>query len=64
VLRYNNGGEFASKEFMDFYNEHGIKRLFSTAMTPHQHGVVERKNVTLQEIARTMLKDSKLTDVF
>jgi hypothetical protein len=25
-LRSENGGEFTSKEFMDFYGENGIKR--------------------------------------
>jgi hypothetical protein len=28
-LRSDNGGEFTSKEFMDYYNSHGIKRQFS-----------------------------------
>jgi hypothetical protein len=32
-LRLDNG-EFNSKEFMDFYNKHGIKRQFSVARTP------------------------------
>jgi hypothetical protein len=45
-LRSNNGGEFTSKEFMDFCSEHGIKRQFSAARTPQQNGVVERKNRT------------------
>jgi hypothetical protein len=63
-LRSDNGGEFTSKEFMDFCSEHGIKRQFSVARTPQQNGVVERKNKTIQEMARTMLKDSKLTDIF
>jgi transposase InsO family protein len=59
-----NGGDFTSKEFMGFCSEHGIKRHFSIARTPHQNGVVERKNMTMQEMARTMLMDSKLTYVF
>jgi transposase InsO family protein len=63
-LRSDNGGEFTSKEFMEFCSEHGIKRQFSVARTPQQNGVVERKNKTVQEMARTMLMDSKLTDVF
>jgi hypothetical protein len=63
-LRSDNGGEFTSKEFMEFCSEHGIKRKFSVARTPQQNGVVERKNKTVQEMARTMLMDSKLTNVF
>jgi transposase InsO family protein len=45
-------------------NEHGIKRKFSTARTPQQNGVVERKNMTVHEMDKTMLMDSKLTDIF
>jgi transposase InsO family protein len=63
-LRYDNGGEFTSKEFMDYCNNHGIKRQFFIARTPQQNGVVERKNRTVQEMAQTMLMDSKLTDIF
>jgi transposase InsO family protein len=46
-LRSNNGGEFNSKEFMDFCKKNGIKRQFSIARTPQQNGVVERKNMTV-----------------
>jgi transposase InsO family protein len=63
-LRSDNGGEFTSKEFMDYCNNHGIKRQFSVARTPQQNGVVERKNRTIQEMARTMIMDSKLTYIF
>jgi transposase InsO family protein len=63
-LRSDNGGEFTSKEFNDLCEEHGIKIQFSVARTPHQNGFVERKNGTVQEMARTMLKDSKLGDIF
>jgi transposase InsO family protein len=40
LLGSDNGGEFTSKEFMEFYNKHGIKRQFSVARTPQQNGVV------------------------
>jgi hypothetical protein len=63
-LRSDNGGEFTSKEFMECYNNHGIKRKFSIATTPQHNGVVERKNRTVQEMDRTMLMDLKLTDMF
>ena len=33
-LRSDNGGEFTSKEYLDYYNNHGIKRQFSIARTP------------------------------
>jgi transposase InsO family protein len=33
-LRSDNGGEFPSKEFMDFFSKHGIKRKFFIALTP------------------------------
>jgi transposase InsO family protein len=62
--RSDNGGEFTSNEFRDFYEEHGIKIQFSTGRTPQQNGVVERKNITIQEMDRTMLNDSKLIDIF
>jgi transposase InsO family protein len=57
-LRSNNGGEFTSKEFMDYCNIHGIKRRFFVARTPQHNGVVEIKNRTIQEMARTMIMDS------
>jgi hypothetical protein len=37
---------------------------FSVARTPQQNGVVERKNRTVQEMARIVLMDSKLIDIF
>jgi transposase InsO family protein len=63
-LRSDNGGEFTSKEFNLYCEEHGIKRPFSSARTPQQNGVAERKNRTVIEMARTMLNDSQLSDKF
>jgi transposase InsO family protein len=50
-LRSNNGGEFTSKEFMDYYSNHRIKRQFFVTRTPQHNGVVERKNRTVQQMA-------------
>ena len=50
-LRYDSGGEFTSKEFIDYCSNHGIKRQFYVARTPQQNGVVERKNKIVQEMA-------------
>jgi transposase InsO family protein len=43
----DNGGEFTSNEFMDFFSNHGIKSQFFIARTPQQNGVVEIKNKTV-----------------
>jgi hypothetical protein len=61
-LRSDNGGEFTSKEFDLFCETHGIKRQFSAARTPQQNGIAERRNRTVQEAARTMLNEAKLSD--
>ena len=45
---------------MDYCNEHGLSHNFSAPRTPQQNGVVERKNRTLEEMARTMLIASGL----
>nr|GEZ22746.1 ribonuclease H-like domain-containing protein [Tanacetum cinerariifolium] len=60
----DNGGEFRNNEMGDFCSQKGIKREFSNAMTPQQNGVVEKRNRTLIEAARTMLADAKLPVTF
>jgi transposase InsO family protein len=52
AVRSDQGGEFMSRDFKEFYNEHGIKREYTIPRTPQQNGVVERKNRTVQEMAR------------
>jgi hypothetical protein len=49
---------------MDYYNRHGIKRQLFVVRTPQQNGVVERKNMIVQEMDRTILMDSKFIDIF
>jgi hypothetical protein len=57
TVRSDNGGEFKNTKFDDFCSKRGYKREFSAPRTPQQNGVVERKNRTLIELARTMLNE-------
>ena len=34
VLRFDNGGEYTSNEFEDFYTQHGIHRQFTIPYNP------------------------------
>ena len=63
-IRSDHGKEFENIEFEDYCNEHGINHNFSPPRTPQQNGVVERKNRTLQEMARTMLNENNLPKYF
>nr|GEV90376.1 putative ribonuclease H-like domain-containing protein [Tanacetum cinerariifolium] len=64
VIRCDNEIEFKNSVMNDFCAMKGIRREFSIARTPWQNGVVERRNKTLIEVARTMLADSKLPIIF
>ncbi|GJZ06010.1 retrovirus-related pol polyprotein from transposon TNT 1-94 [Tanacetum coccineum] len=58
-IRTNNGTEFKNEKLRAFYANLGIVHKTSIARTPQQNGVVERRNLTLVEPARTMLIFSK-----
>ncbi|GKA04937.1 putative ribonuclease H-like domain-containing protein [Tanacetum coccineum] len=64
VIRCDNGTEFKNRVMNQFCEMKGIKREFSIARTPQQNRVVERKNRTLIEAARTMLAELKLPTTF
>jgi transposase InsO family protein len=63
-FRSDNGTEFKNSTLREFCEEKGITQTFSAPRTPQQNGVVERKNRTLIEAARTMLEDSRLPTYF
>lgn len=64
IRRTNRGGEHVSREFSLFCSKLGIKHELTTPYSPQQNGVAERKNRTLTEKARSMLKASKLPNDF
>jgi transposase InsO family protein len=63
-IRSNNGTEFRNSQIEGFLEKEGIKHEFSSPYTPQQNGVVERKNITLLDMARTMLDEYKTPDWF
>nr|GEX49919.1 hypothetical protein [Tanacetum cinerariifolium] len=60
TVRTDRGTEFLNKTLRAFFKEEGIEHQTSTPRIPEQNGVVERRNRTLVEAARTMLSALKL----
>ncbi|GJW87492.1 putative ribonuclease H-like domain-containing protein [Tanacetum coccineum] len=58
-IRTDNGTEFVNQVMSKYYEGVGIFHQKSVPRTPQQNGVVERRNRTLVEAARTMLIFSK-----
>ncbi|GJX39838.1 retrovirus-related pol polyprotein from transposon TNT 1-94 [Tanacetum coccineum] len=58
-VRIDNGTKFVNQTLCDFYENVDISHQTSVARTPQQNGIVERRNRTLVEAARTMLIFSK-----
>ncbi|GJS41161.1 retrovirus-related pol polyprotein from transposon TNT 1-94 [Tanacetum coccineum] len=54
-IRTDNGTEFVNQTLREYYEKIDISHETSVARSPQQNGVVERRNRTLIEAARTML---------
>jgi hypothetical protein len=63
-IRSDNGSEFKNLQVEEFLEEEGIKHEFSAPYTPEQNGVVERKNMMLIDMVRTMLGEFKMPERF
>jgi transposase InsO family protein len=63
-IRSDNGSEFKNLQVEEYLEEEGVKHEFSAPYTPLQNGVVERKNRTLIDMARTMLGEFNTPEQF
>jgi len=63
-IRSGHGEEFENKDFELLCDENRIEHNFSAPGTPQQNGLVERKNRSLEELARTLLNDTNLPKYF
>ena len=64
ILRTNGRGEYNSKEFKELCEAKGIKHEVTAPYTPQHNGLVERRNKTLLDMARCMLKGKGLSNCY
>ena len=64
AIRTDRGKEYVNKDFEDYLNRNGIKGYRTAPYSPQQNGVAERKNRTLVEMTRCMLRDANLGNEF
>lgn len=63
-LRADCGGEFMSVDFNDYCADHELQRQLTAAYSPQQNGVMERRNQTVVEMARCLLKAMGMPSIF
>jgi len=63
-LRSDGGGEYISKEFANFCKSQGIIMQTISRYTPQQNGVAVRKNQTIMNMERTLVKEKSLSNIF
>ncbi|KAI7933335.1 hypothetical protein MJO28_017711 [Puccinia striiformis f. sp. tritici] len=63
-LRCDNGGEFTSKKLLDLLKARGITIAHSSPYHPEENGEAERVNRTINDMARVMMQNSKLPQLF
>jgi transposase InsO family protein len=59
AIRSDNGSEFKISRFETFCRDLGLEHQFSSPYVACQNGVVERKDRSLCEMARTMLNEHR-----
>lgn len=60
VIRTDGGGEYVSGEFNKFCENEGLIHEVTPPYTPQHNGTAERKNRTLLNMVRSMLKTKRL----
>ena len=64
TLRTDRGGEFVSKDFTKYCEDAGILRQYTMPYTPQQNTVVERRNRTVVQMARSFLTSMQMSCEF
>ncbi|CAJ2652499.1 unnamed protein product [Trifolium pratense] len=64
AVRSDRGGEYTSTAFMKYCEDLGIRRFLTAPYSPQQNGVAERKNRTVLDMVRSMLKSKNMSKQF
>mgnify|MGYP000011047475 CR=1 FL=1 len=64
ILRSDNGGKYTSHKFDAFLQSHELLHQTSIPYHPQQNGKAKRKNRTLMDATRSMLKTANLPNSF
>ncbi|CAJ2646460.1 unnamed protein product [Trifolium pratense] len=64
ILRTDGGGEYTSRRFESFCEENGIEHEVTAPYTPQHNGLAERRNKTILDMARCMVKHRNLPKSF
>jgi transposase InsO family protein len=63
-LRTDGGGEYVSNEFAKFCEQEGIVHEVIAPYTPQHNEIAERKNRSIMNMARSMLKGKEMPNRF
>ena len=64
MVRSGGGGEYKSNEFKRHCEELGLQHNITCPYTPQCNEVAERKNKTIMDLARSMLKVKGMPNYF
>jgi hypothetical protein len=64
AVKSDRGGDFSSWNFKELYDKNGIKREYTIPRTPHQNGVVERQNRSVQQMERSMMNERNISQTY
>jgi len=64
AIRSDRGGEYTSTAVMEYCEEQDIRRFLTAPYTPQQNDVAKRKNRTILDMVRSMLKSKRMPKKF
>lgn len=64
TIQSYHDGQLENKPFEDFWEENGILHYLSSQRKLQQNGVVEKKNISLSNMARTMIHKTSVSRHF